>query len=64
MADVGIFLLFKSVLFCCHCLRLVIVIGIITYFMFGFSAVMYPSFDTDTQQFGAWGSVVVKALRY
>jgi hypothetical protein len=43
----------SSVLFCCHCLRLVIVIGIINiYFMFGFSAVIYLSFDTDTQQIG------------
>jgi hypothetical protein len=52
MADVGIFLLVMSVLFCshCHCLRWVILIGII-YFMCAFSAVIYLSFDTDTQQF-------------
>jgi len=51
MADVGIFLLLKSVLFCCLCRRLPIVIGIIIYFMSAFSAITYRSFDIDIHQF-------------
>jgi len=50
MADVGILLLFKSVLFCCHCRRMSIVNGIIIYFMSAFSAIIYLSFDFDIRR--------------